>query len=72
MVEKIKEAKVTKEHIAKVLNVEKIKYTKSQIVQSKKYVFRRDALNALLKENEEYTLTQVDEMLKQFDEGGSK
>ena len=44
-------------------------FTKEQLVKSRKYIHRRDALNALLKGNEHYSFTQVDEVLKQFDEG---
>lgn len=45
-------------------------FTKDQLVKSKKYVHRRDALNALLKDNKPYSFTEVDGILKQFDEGG--
>lgn len=44
-------------------------FTKAQLVTSRKYIHRRDALNALLKGNEHYSFAQVDEVLKQFDEG---
>lgn len=47
-------------------------FTKEQIVKSKKYSDRQDALNALLAANKKYTLTQVDEKLKQFYKGGRK
>lgn len=45
-------------------------FTKEQLVKSKKYVHRRDALNALLEDNKPYTFDEVDGILKQFDEGG--
>ncbi|MFA1738440.1 hypothetical protein [Lysinibacillus fusiformis] len=45
-------------------------FTKEQLVKSKKYVHRRDALNALLKDNKPYSFIEVDGILKQFDEGG--
>jgi len=45
-------------------------FTKDQLVQSKKYVHRRDALNALLNGDKSYSFTEVDNILKQFDEGG--
>ena len=44
-------------------------FTKAQLVTSRKYIHRRDALNALLKVDEQYSFAQVDEVLKQFDEG---
>lgn len=52
--------------------VGEVKFTKNQLVKSKKYENCRDALNALLKDDESYTYTQVDEALKQFYEGGKK
>lgn len=45
-------------------------FTKGQWVQSEKYVHRRDALNALLKDDKSYSFAEVDNMLKQFDKGG--
>lgn len=45
-------------------------FTKEQLVKSKKYVHRRDALNALLEDNKLYSFAEVDGILKQFDEGG--
>ncbi|WP_418302341.1 hypothetical protein [Lysinibacillus fusiformis] len=45
-------------------------FTKDQLVKSKKYVHRRDALNALLVDNKPYSFTELDSILKQFDEGG--
>ncbi|MEG6615388.1 hypothetical protein V6C27_02950 [Peptococcaceae bacterium 1198_IL3148] len=50
----------------------KAKYTKHQLVKSKKYANYRDALNAILADGETYTLIQVDNALKQFYEGGKK
>lgn len=46
------------------------KFTKVQLVQSAKYVHRRDALNALLEDDKSYSFTKVDEILKKFDKGG--
>lgn len=45
-------------------------FTKEQLVQSKKYVHRRDALNALLDGGKTYSFTEVDGILKKFDKGG--
>lgn len=48
------------------------KFMKSQLVKSQRYFHRRDALNALLKNDAKYTFAQVDAILKKFDEGGKK
>ncbi len=45
-------------------------FTKAQIVNSNKYVARRDALNALLGTDKTYSTTEVDNILKKFDKGG--
>ncbi|QPA56309.1 hypothetical protein [Lysinibacillus sphaericus] len=45
-------------------------FTKAQIVNSYKYVARRDALNALLEADKTYSTTEVDNILKKFDKGG--
>ncbi len=45
-------------------------FTKAQIVNSNKYVARRDALNALLEADKTYSTTEVDNILKKFDKGG--
>ncbi|MCH7321782.1 hypothetical protein LZ480_07730 [Solibacillus sp. MA9] len=55
--------------VAEVVTSKLPKFTKSQLVTSRKYIHRRDALNALLKDSEQYTFAQVDKILKQFDEG---
>ncbi|NLY79165.1 MAG: hypothetical protein GX072_04485 [Lysinibacillus sp.] len=71
--EKAKRTRATKEQVAKVIKeVVKPKFTKQQLLQSQKYVNRRDALNALLKDDESYTHEQVDEILEKFYKGGNK
>ncbi|AVK85267.1 hypothetical protein C3943_17910 [Lysinibacillus sp. B2A1] len=45
-------------------------FTKDQLIKSKKYVHRRDALNALLEDNKKYSFANVDGILKEFEEGG--
>ncbi|WP_036120827.1 hypothetical protein [Lysinibacillus sphaericus] len=45
-------------------------FTKAQIVNSNKYIARRDALNALLEADKAYSTTEVDNILKKFDKGG--
>jgi len=63
---------VNVEKVAEVVTSKLPKFSKSQLVTSRKYIHRRDALNALLKDDEQYTFAQVDKILKQFDEGGKK
>ena len=46
-------------------------FTKTQLVTSRKYIHRRDALNALLKGDEQYSFAQVDEILTKFNKGGN-
>jgi len=60
------------EKVAEVITSKLPKFTKAQLVTSRKYIHRRDALNALLKDDEQYTFAQVDKILKTFDEGGKK
>lgn len=45
-------------------------FTKAQIVNSNKYVARRDALNALLETDKTYSTIEVENILKKFDKGG--
>ncbi|ERM37057.1 putative phage protein [Clostridioides difficile P64] len=42
------------------------KFTKEQIVNSKKYVNRKDLLNAILKENELYSFSEVEDRINKF------
>ncbi|MFY0521305.1 hypothetical protein ACOMCU_26295 [Lysinibacillus sp. UGB7] len=63
-------AKVTPADVSKTLGTSK--FTKSQIVKSNKYMTRRDALNALLEDNKQYSFTEVDGILKKFDKGGKQ
>ena len=42
------------------------KYLKEQIIKSNKYKNRVDILNVLLKNNEQYTLSEVDKIIKKF------
>ncbi len=39
------------------------KYSKEQLIKSKKYYFKADLLNTLLSEDKEYTTKEVDEAL---------
>ncbi|HFL2516132.1 TPA: hypothetical protein ACG3IS_003812 [Clostridioides difficile] len=47
------------------------KFTKEQIVNSKKYVNRKDLLNAILKENELYSFSEVEDRINSFMKGVS-
>lgn len=44
-------------------------YPKEQIISSKKYENRRDALGVLLKDGKEYTFEDVDSLLEKFMKG---
>lgn len=45
------------------------KFTKEQLVNSQKYRQYKDLLQAILKENKQYTLKQIDEEIKKFMKG---
>ncbi|MDI7817584.1 hypothetical protein QMM58_14510 [Clostridioides difficile] len=47
------------------------KFTKEQIVNSKKYISRKDLLNAILKENELYSFLEVEDRINSFMKGVS-
>lgn len=49
-----------------------VSYSKEQILESKKYKYRRDALNVVLADGEEYTLEAVDSLLEKFMKGKVK
>lgn len=65
-------AEATPEMVNKVVTDSLPQFTKEQLTKSYKYSHRRDALNALLKDGETYSFAQVDEILKEFYEGGKK
>ncbi|MCC0697665.1 hypothetical protein IC173_19255 [Clostridioides sp. ES-S-0048-02] len=50
---------------------ENYKFSKEQIVNSKKYVNRKDLLNAILQENELYSFSEVEDMINNFMKGVS-
>lgn len=45
------------------------KYTKEQIVTSKRFANNVDLLNALLKDNKKYTLKEVDKIIENYMKG---
>ncbi|BDH60142.1 hypothetical protein MTP04_02720 [Lysinibacillus sp. PLM2] len=66
-------AKMSTVQVAKVIKeVTSFKFTKSQLLKSRKYVDRRDALSALLKDDETYSHAQVEQILENFYKGGKK
>lgn len=42
------------------------KFTKEQLLKSKKYIDERDILSAVLKDNNSYVLETVDKTIKEF------
>lgn len=64
--------KSVSEKISKTIAEKAVTFTKTQLVNSRKYIHRRDALNALLKDDEKYSFAQVDEILNDFDKGVKK
>lgn len=42
------------------------KYTKKQVLASKKFAYSRDLINALLSDNKTYTLEEVDKEIATF------
>lgn len=50
----------------------KPKFSKSQLVSSDKYRNRRDLVDALLNDDEKYTMEQVDKMIENFMKGKVK
>ena len=45
---------------------DEILYSKEQIISSKKYSNRKDILNVLLKDDEEYSFSKIDEIIEEF------
>lgn len=59
--------KVGEEEIKLVMDDNK--YSKQQILKSKKYSDKQDLINALLKDDTQYSITEVDELINNFMEG---
>lgn len=62
---------IDSEDVKKVITSNLPEFSKEQLVRSHKYYHRRDALNALLEADKQYSFAQVDEELKKFDKGGN-
>lgn len=45
---------------------DEVLYSKEQIITSKKYSNRKDILNVLLKDDEEYSFSKIDEIIENF------
>ncbi|WP_227862123.1 hypothetical protein [Clostridioides sp. ZZV14-6153] len=59
-------------NLSKTLSKEEnYKFTKEQIVNSKRYVNRKDLLNAILKDDELYSFSQVEDRINKFMKGVS-
>lgn len=50
----------------KIKKDDEILYSKEQIIASKKYSNRKDILNVLLKDDEEYSFSRIDEIIENF------
>ena len=59
--------KVGEEEIKLVMDDNK--YSKQQILKSKKYSDKQDLINALLKDDTQYSITEVDELMNNFMKG---
>jgi len=51
---------------------EPVKFSKAKILKLNKYANRRDALSAILKDDAEYTMDQVDTLITNFMKGKVK
>lgn len=67
MSKSVKEVKEVKENVKQV-----VKFTKEQILASKRYENRRDALGVLLADGKSYTHEEVDALLGKFMKGKVK
>lgn len=45
------------------------RFSKEDLVKSKKYQHRRDLLNAILEDDKEYTIQEVDSKIEKFMKG---
>ena len=52
--------------ICKTKKDDEVLYSKEQIISSKKYSNRKDILNVLLKDDEEYSFSRIDEIIEEF------
>lgn len=62
---------MAKEKVVEVKTTES-KYSKEQLLKSKKYGNRKDLLGVLLDDKKEYSFTEVDEEIEKFMKRGVK
>lgn len=43
-----------------------VKYNKKQLLNSKKYEYKKDVVNALLDDDKDYTIEEVDKIINKF------
>lgn len=59
--------KKTEESVEKTeKKVEATSFTKEKLLQSKRYMKRRDLLQSQLKDDQKYTIKQVDDLIAKF------
>ncbi len=61
---------MSKEKNSNLKEVKDALYTKKQIIESEVFKNRKDLLNALIKENEKLTLSEVNNRIDNFMKGG--
>jgi hypothetical protein len=57
------------ENAEKVEQTFEVKFSKKQIASSKRYKDKIDLVNALLNDNNEYSLAEVDELIEKYLKG---
>ena len=60
---------MAKKKTENIENVAVATYSKEQILSSKKYRYRRDALSVILTDDKMYTIEEVDSLLEKFMKG---
>lgn len=53
-------------------DVKKARFTKAQLLESRKYRSKKDVVNALLKDNRTYTIDEADALINKFMKGRVK
>nr|DAU32984.1 MAG TPA: hypothetical protein [Caudoviricetes sp.] len=51
------------------INIDTDEFTKEQLIKSKKYEDKRDILNVILEDEELYSTSKVDDMIREFLKG---
>lgn len=55
--------------VKKKLTKKDIRFSKKQLVSSLRYIDKADVINAVLKDGQEYTLEETDELIDRFMKG---